>query len=267
MNNIIEIIKGRKSVRSFKEKPLSTAHKENLMAFAKSIENPFGLPVEFMLLNSKESELKCPVVCGDALFIGGKIHKSDNANVAFGYSFQQLLLYAESLNIGSVWLGGTMNRQAFETAMELKSREIMPCAAALGYPADKMSLRESVMKKAIKSNERLPFEKLFYYGGCDTPLTKDLSGIFTTPLEMVRLAPSAVNRQPWRAVVTENAVHFYLKRSTEASGIDIQMVDMGIALCHFDLTAKELALKTTFKIDDPMLETKPNLEYVASYEI
>ena len=52
-----------------------------------------------------------------------------------------LVLYAQSMGIGTVWLGGTMNRSAYEEAMELDGDEIMPCASALGYPAQKMSLR------------------------------------------------------------------------------------------------------------------------------
>ena len=62
---------------------------------------------------------------------------------------------------------------------------------------------------------------------------------------MVRLAPSAVNRQPWRILVDQNCVHFYLKRTKGFNGgkIDMQKIDMGIALCHFDLMCEELGIK------------------------
>ena len=84
-----------------------------------------------------------------------------------------LVLYAQSLGIGTVWLGGTMNRAAYEQAMELSADEIMPCASPLGYPAKRMSLREGTMRKAIKADERLPFEELFFDGDFKTPLTKE----------------------------------------------------------------------------------------------
>lgn len=50
-----------------------------------------------------------------------------------------LVLYAQSIGIGTVWLGGTMNRSAFERAMEPGEDEIMPCASPLGYPARKVA--------------------------------------------------------------------------------------------------------------------------------
>ncbi len=163
-----------------------------------------------------------------------------------------------------------MNRSAFEQAMALDTDEMMPCASPLGYPAAKMSLREGMMRKAIKADERLPFEELFFDGTFDKPLTKERAGSLAEPLEMVRLSPSAVNKQPWRVIVADNTVHFYLKRSKgfgHDSDLDMQMIDMGIALCHFALTAKEDDLNITFAQTDPMLISEPDMEYIASYRI
>lgn len=42
-----------------------------------------------------------------------------------------------------------------------------------------------------------------------TPLTQDMTGAYAQPLEMVRLAPSAKNAQPWRVRRTGDAYHFY----------------------------------------------------------
>ena len=85
---------------------------------------------------------------------------------------------------------------------------------------------------------------------------------------MVRLAPSAVNKQPWRVIVKDNVVHFYLKRSKgfgREGSLDMQMIDMGIALCHFTLVAKERNLNFTFIHTDPNLSI--DMEYIASYKI
>ena len=41
--------------------------------------------------------------------------------------------------------------------------------------------------------------------------------------------------------------------------------NMGIALCHFDLTAKENNLNIVFEQNDPKLET--DAEYIASYRL
>ncbi len=267
MEHITDVIRSRRSVRTYNGKEIDAALLEKLMSYASTIENPYKMNIEYKLLKAGEHGLSCPVAKGTDLFIGGKIKKGIEANLAFGYSFEMLILYAQSLGIGTVWLGGTMNRSAFEKAMELGEDEFMPCASALGLTAEKMSVKEGIMRKAIKADERRPFEELFFLDDFSAPLTSENAGRFSHLLEMVRLAPSAVNRQPWRVLVRDNAAHFYLKRTKGFSvgELDMQMVDMGIALCHFDLAAREANLKVTFAINDPKIET--NCEYIASYLI
>lgn len=270
MHNITELIKSRRSVRTYDGRIIDESTKEQILSFTESIHNPFDFPVEFRFLDAKKDDLSCPVVTGTELFIAGKIKMIPDFSVAFGYSFEEFVLYAQSLGLGTVWLGGTMNRDAYEKAMKLNDEEIMPCASALGYAAEKMSLRESMMRKAIKADSRLPFEKLFFDGSFDTPLTKENAGQFLKCLEMVRLAPSAVNKQPWRIIIKSDTAHFYLKRSKGfeyTEKLDMQMIDMGIALCHFALTAKENDLDIQFIQDDPGILTDSDTLYIASYRL
>ena len=270
MNNIVDHIKARRSVRTFDNCVLTTEALERLSAFMETIDNPWNIPVTFKFLDAKEYGLTCPVVVGTDLYVGGKVNNVPNASVAFGYAFEMLVLKAQSMGIGTVWLGGTMNRSAFEQAMDLAEDEIMPCASPLGYPAEKMSLREGMMRKGVRADERLPFEELFFDGSFDVPLTKEKAGFFAEPLEMVRLAPSAVNKQPWRVVIYDNAAHFYLKRSKgfgHEGKLDMQMIDMGIALCHFVLTAKENSMEIQSVQHDPLLKTAPGLEYILTYRL
>lgn len=265
--NMIEEMKARRSIRTFDGRRLEEDIRQNLLSYAEHIENPFGIPVEFKFLDAKEKGLICPVVSGTDLYVGAKIKNIPNASVAFGYSFECFVLYAQSLGLGTVWLGGTMNRSAFEKAMELAEDEMMPCASPVGYVAEKMSMREAMMRKAIKADERLPFEELFFDKEVNTPLAKEQAGFWKKSLEMVRLAPSAVNKQPWRVIVKDKSVHFYLKRSKgfeKGSNLDMQMIDMGIALCHFALAAKEYNLNIAFVQNEPNILT--DMEYIASYK-
>ena len=268
---MIEAIKERRSVRTYSDRPLDETAKAQLMDFAKTIENPFGIPVEFCMLDGKSNNLKCPVITGTDLYVGGKVRKGPDANLAFGYSFEAFILYAQSLGLGTVWLGGTMNRRAFEEAMNLDQDEMMPCATPIGYPAEAMSMREKMMRAGIKADQRKPFGELFFDGDFDTPLSEEKAGQLLQPLKMVRLAPSAVNRQPWRVLLQDGQVHFFLKRDVSAgSGSvdkpDMQMVDMGIALCHFQLAAQECGLSAEFCRGD-FRNLSEQLEYVGSFTV
>ncbi|MBE6968773.1 MAG: nitroreductase [Ruminococcaceae bacterium] len=266
MENICSLIRQRRSVRNFDGRSPTPAALDALLSG--SAENPYGISVSFQLLHAAEHGLSCPVVNGTELYLGGKLPAGPHANEAFGYSFETQILRAQSLGLGTVWLGGTMNRSAYEKAMELAPGEMMPCATPLGYPATKMSIKESLMRKAIKADERLPFESLFFRDDFDTPLSAAEAGELREALEMVRLAPSAVNRQPWRLLIRNGAVHFYLKRAKAFGGgdLDMQRIDMGIALCHFDLSAKVAGLQPRFSLTNPNLPAD-GLEYIASYII
>ena len=270
MEHIEELVRNRRSVRTFDGEGLSEEDLGKLSSFMAELKNPYDIQVECKLLDAKQQKLSCPVVGGTDLYVGAKVRRVPHLEEAFGYSFEMLVLYAQSLGIGTVWVGGTMDRAAFERAMALDADEMMPCMSPLGYPAKKMSIKESVMRKGIKADSRKPFETLFFDGDFGTPLTPEKAGSMAYPLEMVRWAPSAVNKQPWRVVVTQTGAHFYLKHTkgfiSEAVG-DMQKIDIGIALCHFALAAEESGLNLRFCISDPGITAEADTEYIASYLI
>jgi len=82
---------------------------------------------------------------------------------------------------------------------------------------------------------------------------------------MLRLSPSAANKQPWKVLKSNNHYDFYLNHTMKHAedGYDIQMVDMGIAMCHFELTLRELGLEGHWEKRD--LASTSSLEYVMSW--
>lgn len=86
-------------------------------------------------------------------------------------------------------------------------------------------------RRGVKSDERLPFGSLFFAGDFDHPLSEGDADIWKTPLQMVRRASSATNKQPWRAVAQDGCVHFFERktRGYAKDGADIQKVDLGTA--------------------------------------
>ena len=204
--SITELIRTRRSVRTFEDRPIVSEVLEQLTAFMKQIENPYGIPVRFELLSAKEHGLSSPVISGGEYYIAAAVEDVPRGGEAFGYAFESLVLYAWSLGLGTTWIGGTMNRVPFERAMKLVDNELMIAVTPIGYPAEKMSLRETMMRKGVKANARAEFGEVFFDGSFDVPLTAEKAGKLFLPLEMVRLGPSAVNKQPWRLLVTDHAV-------------------------------------------------------------
>lgn len=269
MSELSELIRSRKSVRTFDGNPLSADDREKLGQYISSIGNPFGIPVEFLLLDAEKFGLSSPVISGEKLYVAGKVKKLPYADVAFGYSFERLVLYAWSLGIGTTWIGGTMKREIFEKAAGLKEREMMPCVSPLGYPAKKRSVRETLMRKGVGADRRMPAEKLFFDGMFDAPLGGEKKEAVSELIDMVRWAPSAVNKQPWRIIAEDDRYHFYEKKDngyvSDATG-DLQKIDVGIALCHFVMGLEEQGKKPEVMVADPGIRTPDGVEYIATVQ-
>ena len=267
MSELLEIIKSRKSVRSFEEKPISAEDRRRLEQYMETISNPFGIPIRFVLLEAKENGLSSPVLTGETMYVTGTVPKDSNADAAFGFSFEKLVLYAWSLGIGTTWIGGTMKRESFERAAGVSEGEMMPCVSPLGYPAKKRSVKETLMRKGLGADSRLPFEKLFFDGSWGVPLSASGSDELRDLLEAVRWAPSAVNKQPWRIIAADGGFHFYEKQDkgfvSEKTG-DLQRIDVGIALCHFTAVMEEQGKSPEVVLRDPRISVPDGLHYIAT---
>lgn len=261
---ISDLIRQRKSVRTFDGKPLSAEDRSALEAYTASPTNPFSVPITFRLLDVKEYGLSSPVIVGADTYLAAKVERVPNFEIAYGFSFEKVCLYALYRGIGTVMLTASLSRAAFEKAMEVKDGEVMPVASPVGYPAEKKSIRESLMRKGLKADDRKPFDQLFFEGGFHHPLPQ--ANPWAKALEMARWAPSAANGQPWRAVVDGDSVHFYEAKSMKDSPLgDIQKVDVGIALAHFDMTLEEEGGKGTYGFSDPGIPTPENTHYIVTW--
>ncbi len=267
MSSLLDIIKGRRSVRTFDGRALGAEDRQKLENYMADVPNPFGIPVEFVLLDTEKHRLSSPVIAGESLYAAVKVDKGPYADVAVGYSLEKLVLYAWSLGIGTTWMGGTFKRDIFEKAVGLDEGELMPIVSPLGYPAEKQSLKEKMMRKGVGADSRVSAESFFFDRAWNIPFP--LSPVDGTAelAEMVRWAPSAVNKQPWRIIAADGCFHFYLKHDkgflSEKVG-DMQKIDMGIAICHFVAGLEGQGKTPEVFVGDPCIEVPDGVEYVAT---
>ena len=272
---VMESIRKRKSVRTYKEESLSPVLKDEIKGAFKDNMGPFGGVVRFELveknLTKRKGDIKLGtygVIKGATSYIAAVIPKGDRDLEDFGYVFEKLILKLTSLGLGTCWLGGTFRQGEFSKAIGQKEEELLPCITPLGFPADKRSMLESAMRLGADSNNRKPWQEIFYNSEFGQPLSESEAGEYVTPLEMVRIAPSASNKQPWRILMDQGKFHFYLqptKHYEKLLGFNIQRVDMGIAMCHFELTAQELGIRGKWLVDDTRSQN-PNADLLGTTE-
>jgi len=272
--NWIKWIEERISVRTFDNSDLKISDFNELNEYISTIISEVVTPIKFKLIHSQlESTQNIKLgtygfINGTNNFIVGIIEKSKTNPVEFGYLMEKVVLYATGLGFGTCWLGGTFNRSQFESVLNLEENESIGVLIAIGYKKDRQTLFEKAVRYAAKSNQRKPWEELFYIDNLDMPLSKSLNDPYEKVLEMVRIAPSASNKQPWRIIKQGNYYHIYLCR-TPGYGImefDLQMNDIGIAMCHFELSAREMGLDGKWiKLDQ--VNQYDSFEYITSWEI
>lgn len=147
-----------------------------------------------------------------------------NAWKQAGYLTEQVVLYLTAHGIGTCYQGGAKAVLAEEP--EGMTQRIV---VAFGYPESQL-YRESGNAKRQNITEICIFK--------EEP-SPEVSMILTAS----RLAPSALNSQPWRFVVYKNRIHLFARDNllSKVTG-DMRDIDLGIVLYHMALAAEELWL-------------------------
>jgi Putative TM nitroreductase len=284
--NIELLVNNRISTRTFEKREIERSKISTFKEFFKSEnDTPFGSKVNIDLIELHGHNRKYlkslgtyGVIKNSHWFIGGSVKNGYGSKIDYGYIFEKAVLLAEDLGLGTCWLGGTFDRGRFLEKINPSPDSVTPAVLALGYPLEKMTKRDRFFRFAAGSHNRFPWSKLFYLEDYGVPLSKANAGKWRIPLDMVRVAPSASNRQPWRVLFNKEKgqFHFFLERTklyTLGMGLlkipDLQKVDMGIAMAHFQLSSESLNLSGNW-ITKPLSTFKDipqNSEYIVSWQI
>lgn len=270
--SISDLIKERISVRTYDEKREVTDEIiSKLNDYIDNLKGPFSPNVRFKIIRTKENPSgkgfgTYGIIKGADTYIGAVVEKGYMALDNLGYEMEELILYATSLGLGTCWMGGTFKKSSFAKAMEVKDNEIFTIISPIGYKSEELRMVDKLFRKG-KGDRRKDWFDLFFLKDFYTPLDKDADlGELNEAFENLRLAPSAVNKQPWRVVLDGKKVHFFKvgkqSQAEKDAHIDLSEVDMGIALAHFDLTCKERGIDGTFGKETLKIDGVPkNVEY------
>lgn len=230
MMDILQAIKERRSVRTFDGKPLSENETEVLNKAIQDSFSPFGGHVDIRL---KEFDLKGefkPSTYGTIkgasdYFLIGMLHDEASA-LSAGFRFEQVVLKAWQMELGTCWIAATFKGTDFDRDETWPDGETLTIVSPVGRPV-KQSLGEKMTRIALGSKNRKPMQEMFWTDNFASPVEE--GNPYWEALSMMRLAPSAKNAQPWRALVADDkTVHFYYRTKSETGPLDL-----GIGLYHF----------------------------------
>jgi nitroreductase len=274
----------RISVRSYAATAIAAETRSCLLAQLALLQcGPLGSALRFDLIAATEEDrtslrglgtygfIKHPTA-----FITGAVEAGEHALEDYGYMMEKAILDATLLGLGTCWLGGSFTQSSFAQRIGKRPNEIIPAVTATGYAAPAAQAQHT-LRRQVRAGRRFAWESLFFNGNFDAPLAGRPLDAYARALEMVRIGPSASNKQPWRIVNQGSAWHFYCQRTpgygkgsllfTLLRLADLQRLDVGIAMCHFELTARERGLDGIWLADDPRLPLPDDQTlYIATWQ-
>jgi len=144
-----------------------------------------------------------------------------------GYAGEGLILEATSMGLGTCWISGTFNPKAVEENIELYENERVFAVSPIGYITHELSFDQRLFSKLIKKGKK-SLEEISEFTLEDDWIKE--------AIDSARLAPSAINRQPWRFEKGDEAIYIKVDKQNERNKLS-KRLDCGIAMLHFELGA------------------------------
>jgi hypothetical protein len=225
-------MKERSSRRNYAARAVERHKLETLTAFARSISG-LRRGVRIEVVERDSSGVFKGLIGGY-----GKISATDqyaafiadpsvpDAELLLGYYGEAFILEATSLGLGTCWVSGTFNPESVKSHVPLQPGEAVFSITPLGYSAEDESAVSKFARFVVGSKNRKSLDAIFEGSPASIPPWA------VSALESARLAPSAMNRQPW-LFAWENG-----SMALRARGAGKRLVqDCGIAALHFELGA------------------------------
>ena len=192
-------------------------------------------------------------------YVAGAVSTGDDLALAdYGYVLERIVLNLTVLGLGTCWLAGSYDRTRVATDFGLLPGETIPAVTPVGHPAPGKTAVERLIRLVAGSRKRRPWDEVFFAESGE-PLESAAAGRYAEPLECVRLAPSAANRQPWRVFVdtASGSAAFY------SSGPGL--IDVGIAMQHFEVGCLETGIAGRWERVVTHEASRRNLGYLATW--
>lgn len=243
----------RKSTRKYSEEPLSDEKLEDIKEEISSVDALFQDPEVSIEMRDRED-------IDDFLsgLIGGygKI-EAPHYLIAFtenaeghlenlGYILEKIVLEATRREIATCWMGSHFDKEALKDGFEFEGEMEPRVLVAFGKPEEgKDALREGPEEASRNVISKIVLDGL-----------EELSEEWREIIDAARMAPSAMNSQPWRFEVDEDRIHQYIKvgegimnKLGNAFGNlgELNRIDAGIALRHIQVEADNLSKELDFR--------------------
>ncbi len=159
-----------------------------------------------------------------------------------GYTGEGIILEATAMGLATCWVGGFFRPKVAAAAAGTTGNERVLAVTPVGRAMDGFSREERIMTGFGRSHRRKPLEEL-----ADGLARSEWPQWIESALEAARIAPSAVNRQPWRFHVEPDSITVSIDNTGFSLGIS-KRLDCGIAMMHIEVAALDRGMRGRWKL-------------------
>ena len=238
-----DVLERRRSHRRFD--PRQAISPERIAALKRVCEEfrPFTAARSVLVTESSEDVFRGVVgsygkVTGARAFIAF-IGDMTNPNVQemAGYTGEGVVLETTVLGLNTCWVGGFFRPEIAGRMIGAKEHERVLAVTPVGYARLNPSVHEAVMSGFGRHHRREPLSSLV--SGLEENRWPEW---VRASLEAARLAPSAINRQPWKFLVEPDAVTVSVRLRGPDFGVS-RRLDCGIAMLHIELGSASCGIR------------------------
>jgi len=244
MSNYDMIFK-RKSTRRFLDKNFSQDLVNEINAYIKElIPSKTGINIDAYFLENEKIrgffKVKAPY------YVAITSETKEDYDINVGFILEQLVLWLTEKGISTCWLGACKPNKKICSKFKLEYVTMIAC----GYS-------EELEDNNIRSFNRKEIEEICI-------------GESNSYIEAARVAPSAMNKQPWKFIVKNDFIHVYCEKVSglfKDSKLKSYRISVGIALCHMFENSKNKDEKIEFIKQEESIELINKFEYIISIKI
>lgn len=248
VDRLVQAISLRRSTRNFTGRSIGTTllhelmHSEQPKALALAscrpvlIRDPAGFDSVFTGIVGNYGKIRGATAI---LVLLVPESSGEEGKLEAGFLGEQYVLLATALGMASCWVAGTYHHKTLATRLSLAPDEVIVAIIALGEAKSGKDALAGLLHSFVRRKELKEIA---------IPLFLDGPPWLKAALRAVRLAPSAVNLQPWHFGGTTQRVVLRATRRTAFTPIDL-----GIAMSHFALAAEHSGMRGAWKREDGVL--------------
>lgn len=162
------------------------------------------------------------------VFVG--VDEERDVQAAVGYTGEGLVLEATALGLDTCWVGGLFSTKHAVLLGDVAEGERVYAVSPVGYAVERISTKERIVFGMGHPKFRRELGEIA--PGVETWPTWAHAGV-----EAARIAPSAMNRQPWRFRLDADDVVVSVAEGADTPRVS-KRLDCGIAMLHFELGAR-----------------------------